>query len=144
MIDTTTTTGTRTPAPEGSDCPWCYATGTAVWTVDDGYGAEPVCTLHGTEWFPALFPESDTTPIECIVAEIRSRVSLDKPSYSTTYDHFATTPSESRLAARRLAHQVAPYYPLMGHRPGLRANDLMTLASAFMILANEGGTAHLG
>lgn len=35
-----------------------------------------------------------------------------------------------------------PWYPLVGHRRGLRANDLVTLASAFVILANEGGTAH--
>lgn len=35
-----------------------------------------------------------------------------------------------------------PWYPLVGHREGLRANDLVTLASAFWILGNEGGTAH--
>ena len=34
-------------------------------------------------------------------------------------------------------------YPLVGHRQGLRANDLITLASAFAIIANHGGTAHL-
>ena len=36
-----------------------------------------------------------------------------------------------------------PWYGLKGHQPGLRANDPTALASAFMILAMEGGTAHL-
>jgi hypothetical protein len=36
-----------------------------------------------------------------------------------------------------------PWYPLAGHREGLRANDLVTLHSAFVIMAMEGGTAHL-
>lgn len=36
-----------------------------------------------------------------------------------------------------------PWYPLVGHRDGLRMNDLVSLASAFWILANDGGTAHL-
>jgi hypothetical protein len=36
-----------------------------------------------------------------------------------------------------------PWYPLMGHRAGLRANDLNTLGSALWLLALEGGTAHL-
>jgi hypothetical protein len=36
-----------------------------------------------------------------------------------------------------------PWYPIMGHREGLRMNDLVTLASAFSILALEGGTAHM-
>ena len=31
---------------------------------------------------------------------------------------------------------------LVSHREGLRANDPITLASAFWILANAGGTAH--
>jgi hypothetical protein len=35
-----------------------------------------------------------------------------------------------------------PWYPLVGHRQGLRANDLVTLSSAFWLLMNEGGTAH--
>lgn len=34
-----------------------------------------------------------------------------------------------------------PWYPLVGHREGLRANDLTTLASAFWILAYHSGTA---
>lgn len=39
--------------------------------------------------------------------------------------------------------QPLPAYPLHGHRPGLRANDLVTLHSAFVIIAQESGTAHL-
>ncbi len=37
-----------------------------------------------------------------------------------------------------------PWYPLAGHREGLRANDPVTLHSAFLILAHEGGTVHRG
>lgn len=37
-----------------------------------------------------------------------------------------------------------PWYPLVGHRQGLRRNDMTTLASALWILGNEGGTAHYG
>lgn len=34
-------------------------------------------------------------------------------------------------------------YPLTGHRMGLRANDPISLASAFAIIAQHGGTAYL-
>jgi hypothetical protein len=36
-----------------------------------------------------------------------------------------------------------PWYPLVGHRDGLRRNDMITLASALFILALEGGTAYM-
>ena len=36
-----------------------------------------------------------------------------------------------------------PWYPIMGHREGLRMNDLVTLHSAFVILGYHGGTAHV-
>ena len=36
-----------------------------------------------------------------------------------------------------------PWYPLQGHREGLHRNDLITLHSAFAIMAMAGGTAHL-
>lgn len=49
--------------------------------------------------------------------------------------HYPDVPSRSG--------QVYPWYPIVGHREGLRMNDLVTLASAFSILANEGGTAHV-
>ena len=35
-------------------------------------------------------------------------------------------------------------YPVVGHRAGLRANDLVTLASAFWIISLHGGTAQPG
>ena len=35
-----------------------------------------------------------------------------------------------------------PWYPLVGHREGLRMNNPVTLASAIFILSLEGGTAH--
>lgn len=98
-------------------CSWCYSEESAPWVVNDGFGPEYVCTVHGTEWFPGAFPESDTAPIECIVRDMCSPVG-----------HVVDTPR--------------PWYPLVGHRDGLRANDLVSLASAFWILALEGGTAH--
>ncbi len=36
----------------------------------------------------------------------------------------------------------APWYPLVGHREGLRANDLITLDSAFRIMGQLGHLAH--
>lgn len=56
------------------------------------------------------------------------------PGMGTGTEHAPTTP---RTTTRR------PWYPLVGHRQGLRANDLVTLASALWVLALEGGTAHL-
>lgn len=38
--------------------------------------------------------------------------------------------------------KLVPWYPLVGHRDGLRANDLVTLASAFWIYALETGTLY--
>lgn len=63
-----------------------------------------------------------------------SVVSLDK-----IVDDVPSTPGF------RNAYQVRtrrPWYPLVGHREGLRANDLITLASAFWIISQSGGTAH--
>lgn len=51
-----------------------------------------------------------------------------------------TDPTPSTTPRTRVRH---PYYPLVGHRNGLRANDPVSLASAFWILAIEGGTAHM-
>jgi hypothetical protein len=61
-------------------------------------------------------------------------ITLTKPSDSTP------TPTEhapTGTLPRR------PWYPLVGHRRGLRSNDLVALASALWILALEGGTAHV-
>lgn len=57
------------------------------------------------------------------------------PGMGTGTEQAPTTP---RTTTRR------PWYPLVGHRQGLRRNDLTTLASALWLLALEGGTAHLG
>jgi hypothetical protein len=46
--------------------------------------------------------------------------------------------SQSQTAKPRL-----PWYPIMGHREGLRMNDLITLHSAFVIIGYHGGTAHV-
>ena len=103
------------------ECDWCYGT-PAAWKITDPHsldGYANACTAHGTEWYPHLFPESDLTPIETIIASIPDR------------NPVGTDPDMIKR----------PYYPLMGHREGLRANDLVTLASAFWILALEGGTA---
>lgn len=63
-----------------------------------------------------------------------SPLTLDK---ITDYPSTPCTPTP-RTTTRR------PWYPLVGHRQGLRSNDLVTLASALWILALEGGTAHIG
>lgn len=52
------------------------------------------------------------------------------------------TPTESGLAYRRSQSPRRPWYPLVGHREGLRRNDMITLHSALFILALEGGTVH--
>ena len=122
------------------ECSWCYGV-PAQWKITDQLGwTDYVCTVHGSEWFPSAFPESDTTKIECIVGEINSRVSLVKIA-----DHDGHAP-EWILADRRVNAKGLhkwPWYPIVGHREGLRANDPVTLASALFILALEGGTAHL-
>ncbi len=66
------------------------------------------------------------TPIEHIPG-----ISLDKIITPLTY-----TPPTSIPPTR------IPYYPLVGHRSGLKANDLVTLASAFWIYCNETGTLY--
>lgn len=63
-------------------------------------------------------------------------ITLTKPSDSTPT---TTTEQGPKIMAPR-----RPWYPLVGHRKGLYANDLVTLASALWVLALEGGTAHLG
>lgn len=100
---------------EKIECEWCWRP--AAWKITDPFSIDYACTAHGTEWFPELFPESDTAPIECIVRDACSPV--------------GTVQDVQR-----------PWYPLVGHREGLRANDLVSLASALFILALEGGTAH--
>ena len=130
-----------------SPCDWCYEPAPAQWKINEPASLDGVayaCTMHGTEWYPHLFPESDVTPIECIVAEITGRVSLDKIG-----DHDGHVP-EWIIEKRRedAYHQPTgtrqrPWYPLLNHRPGLRANDLVSLASALFVLALEGGTAHV-
>lgn len=54
------------------------------------------------------------------------------PGMGTGTEHSTPTPRTVRR----------PWYPLVGHRRGLRANDLTTLASALWVLALEDGTAH--
>lgn len=141
-------TETRVPlSPSDTQCDWCCEMATSK-IIDECalQGFQYACTVHGTEWYPHLFPESDVTPIESIIAEINSRVSLVKelPGATEVMIHFAANPSESRLAKRRSnARTLRPWYPLVGHRDGLRRNDLVTLGSALFVLALEGGTQYL-
>lgn len=118
-----------------TQCDWCWES--ATWKIIepcslDGYAF--ACTVHGTEWYPHLFPESDVTPVETIIAEIPVGVSLVKSTDTNPL------PYQSAMVAGH--PNPLPWYPLHGHRPGLRANDMITLHSAFVILAMEGGTAH--
>ena len=72
-------------------------------------------------------------------------VSLAKPSDFAVCDREEQIPahmSRPLINRTRRGQSVLPWYPLVGHRPGLRMNDLSTLASAIFILALEGGTAH--
>lgn len=111
------------------ECDWCYGT-PAAWKINDVHsldGYANACTAHGTEWYPHLFPESDVTPIEEIIASIPVQ-----PEPKIRFSPVGVTRNTPR-----------PWYPLVGHRSGLRMNDLVTLASAFAILKLEGGTAHL-
>ena len=149
-MNTTTTTRTHGESREintsKSVCDWCYSSGQAAWMIKDEAslaGVAYACTVHGTEWYPHLFPESDTTPIEAIVAEIQSRVSLVKFGVPVTLTEWEQDLEEHVKTGRRgLNGKRLPWYPLMGHREGLRRNDPVTLASALFILALEGGTAH--
>lgn len=54
-----------------------------------------------------------------------------------------TTGHVVRSSQSQTAKQVWPWYPLAGHREGLKANDLVTLHSAFVIIAMEGGTVEM-
>lgn len=128
---------TRIPLPPSEiQCDWCCEMATSK--IIDRYayqGHQFACVVHGTEWYPHLFPESDTTPIETIIAEIPVGVTLAKSTDTNPL------PYQSAMVAGH--RNPLPWYPLHGHRPGLRANDLITLHSAFVILAMEGGTAHM-
>lgn len=55
-----------------------------------------------------------------------------------------TTGAVRRLHSQSAKRTVYPWYPIAGHREGLRMNDLTTLHSAFVILGYHGGTAHAG
>lgn len=108
----------------GKVCDWCYADAVGpVSKITDEFGLSSLaCNMHGTEWFPEIYPESDTTDLVNIVwpyGEGRPNpVGVDTPD------------------------SPVPWYPLMSHRQGLRMNDPGSLASAFIILALEGRTAH--
>lgn len=97
-------------------CSWCYES--ATWEITDEFDwPEYTCTMHGQEWFPQAF----------------AKVSLVK-----TADHDGHV-SETTMVKRRQSKTLRPWYPLIGHREGLRANDLISLASAFFIDCLEGG-----
>ncbi len=53
-------------------------------------------------------------------------------------DHWAVCRGSGATVPDRLPR----HYPLTGHRQGLKANDLISLASAFRILAVHRGTAY--
>lgn len=54
-----------------------------------------------------------------------------------------TTGVVRRSQSQSAKRTVYPWYPLAGHREGLRANDMISLHSAFVIIAFHGGTAHV-
>jgi hypothetical protein len=80
---------------------------------------EPIMNGHGIEHVPG--------------------VSLAKITDNLTdweIDLLATLPKQT---AKRT---VYPWYPLVGHREGLRMNDPITLHSAFVVISYHGGTVH--
>lgn len=125
-------------APSKIQCDWCSDMATSKINEPCSLdGVAYACTVHGTEWYPHLFPESDVTPIETIIASIPVGVSLDKIT-----DDGLIAARADWILAKRHAMTAVPWYPLVGHREGLRRNDLVTLASAFTVISYHGGTAH--
>lgn len=113
---------TYCPTDEAESCAWA----TAATCHATPHGSAGQCADHPIN----LTPGGHAAMLNRVAT--RTGVSLDKiPGQGHTSRH-ATEP------APRL-----PYYPLVGHRAGLRRNDLGTLASALWILANAGGTAHM-
>lgn len=92
-------------------------------------------------------PAPSTTPVNMIknTTGLPAHAAAQLHPWETALLSATTTPGEDTLQSRRLnasARRQRPWYPLVGHRDGLRANDLVTLASALFVLALEGGTAH--
>lgn len=147
---------TRSASLAKVQCAWCSRP--ATWQINEPAslsGVEYACTAHGTEWYPDLFPGSDTTPIEAIVASIPTTEGWDCDGTRWAWDaawcdtcaghgvwHATTEQRPNPVGVDKQTPR--PWYPLMGHRSGLRANDLVTLASALFVLSLEGGTAHQG
>lgn len=109
----------RTLALAKIDCAWCCDQ--AKWKITDPWAVDYACTSHGVEWYPELF--TDHVQVNGTAEEIRNRQS---------------NPVGVKATVQR------PWYPLQGHRDGLRRNDLVSLASALFVLSLEGGTAHHG
>ena len=65
-----------------------------------------------------------------------TRSSQSQPANPTTVHSLAVANRNAYKANR------TPWYPLVGHREGLRANDLITLDSAFRIMGQLGHLAH--
>jgi hypothetical protein len=148
-----TITETRIPlAPSEIQCDWCCGTATSK-IVDEcaHQGFQYACTVHGTEWYPHLFPESDATPIEKIVEEAgvptvlaEWELEIMRPiwegvSLVKVADHDGDVPEMITAWRRCNAQTLRPWYPLVGHREGLGRNDLVTLASALFVECLERG-----
>ncbi len=131
-------------------CNWCFAP--ATWQIEDEFGEiEFVCTVHGSEWFPSAFPGSAT--MDEVINEILDLITRKMTMCSRcdrtyesgedwnvwTYGCDVCTRPNPVGVGQQLRR---PWYPSMGDRKGVRMNGRVTLASAFNILALEGGTAH--
>lgn len=75
-------------------------------------------------------------------AAMLSRVQARKSVTLRDGDSINLTTGQVTRASQSQPANRAPWYPLEGHREGLRANDLITLASAFTIIDRLGHTAH--
>lgn len=92
----------------------------------------------------ATFMDAEVRDLIAIVATAQEPIMNSQSTSLHQGDEISlTTGHVVRSSQSQTAKQVWPWYPLAGHREGLRANDLVTLHSAFVILAFHGGTAHM-
>ncbi len=115
------------------ECAWCESPATL--TVSDQFGTDPSCRQHADQYFP---PALAATPVEHIPGVTLAKIT-DTPDLTLSPEVAET---DLRIVRAR-KHGRSPSYPLYGHREGLRVNDMISLHSALVILAMNGGTAHL-
>lgn len=104
-------------------------------------------TLTPTEQAPPLASDTPTRPVrlakdgdDCAWTQAACHRSQEEHGRS---DDCPVHPWASTRVPSRSGQSYPSHYPLVGHRMGLRANDMISLASAFAVIANHGGTAYM-